>query len=112
MTLFITRHNKTYEISEMYVLALSFIIVYSVNKLSIRVIEKHITVSESFYKFQYPFHFPKSFYTFENKRDFKLKFGIIQSFSHQLSTRKVLHLEDLFNTLNNQNKSYMKNNLI
>ena len=72
----------------------------------------HITVSESFYNIQYPFYFPKSFYTFENKYDFRLKFAIIESISHQLSTRKVLHLEDLFNRLNNQNKSYMKNNLI
>ena len=72
----------------------------------------HITVSESFYNHQYPFYFPKSFYTFENKYDFRLKFAIIESISHQLSTRKVLHLEDLFNRLNNQNKTYMKNNLI
>ena len=72
----------------------------------------HITASQSFYNLRYPFHFPNSFYTFENKYDFRLKFAIIQSFSHQLSTRKVLHLQDLFNNLNNQNKTYMKNNLI
>lgn len=47
-----------------------------------------------------------SFYTFENKYDFRLKFAIIESISHQLSTR------DLFNRLKNQNKSSMKNNLI
>lgn len=72
----------------------------------------HITVSESFYNLQYPFYFPKSFYTFENKYDFRLKFAIIESISHPLSSRKILYLEDLFNHLNNQNKSYMKNNLI
>lgn len=72
----------------------------------------HITLSESFYNLQYPFYFPNSFYTFENKYDSRFKFAIIESISHQLSTRKVLHLEDLFNRLNNQNKSYMKNNLI
>jgi hypothetical protein len=71
----------------------------------------HITVSESFYNLQYPFHFPKTFHTFENKYDFRLKFVIIESID-QLSTRKIIHLEDLFNRLNNQNKSYMKNNLI
>ena len=72
----------------------------------------HITVSESFYNLQYPFYFSKSFYTFENKYDFRLKFAIIESISHQPSTQKILHLEDLFNRLNNQNKTYMKNNLI
>ena len=71
-----------------------------------------ITVSQSFYNFQYPFHFPNSFYTFKNKYDFLIKFAIIQSFSSQISTKKVLNLPDLFKTLSNQNKTYMKNNLI
>jgi len=72
----------------------------------------HITVSESFYKLQYPFYFPDSFYTFENKYDLISKFAIIKSISSQFSTRKVLHLEDLFKGLNNQNKTYIKNNII
>ena len=72
----------------------------------------HITVSKSFYNLQYPFHFPNSFWTYENKYDFRLKFAIIQSISHQVSIRKVLNLEDLFNKLNNKNKTYMKTNLI
>ena len=72
----------------------------------------HITVSRSFYNLQYPFHFPRSFWTYENKYDFRLKFAIIESICYQGSTRKVLNLEDLFNKLNNQNKTYMKTNLI
>jgi hypothetical protein len=72
----------------------------------------HITISESFYNIQYPFHFPKTFYTFENKYDFRLKFLIIQSIAHQLSIEKVIYLDDLFNSLSNQNKTYMKTNLI
>ncbi len=72
----------------------------------------HITVSESFYKLQYPFYFPDSFYTFENRYDLISKFAIIKAISSQFSTRKVLHLEDLFKGLNNQNKTYIKNNLI
>jgi hypothetical protein len=72
----------------------------------------HITVSKSFYSFQYPFHFPKSFWTYENQYDFRLKFAIIESISHQISPRKVLNLEDLFNKLNNKNKTYMRTNLI
>lgn len=72
----------------------------------------HITVSKSFYNLQYPFHFPKSFWTYENQYDFRLKFAILESISHQISTRKVLNLEDLFNKLNNKNKTYIKTNLI
>lgn len=72
----------------------------------------HITVSKSFYNIKYPFHFPKSFCTYENRYDFTVKFTIIESICHQKSTRKVLKLEDLFNKLNNKNKTYMKTNLI
>jgi hypothetical protein len=72
----------------------------------------HITVSKSFYTLQYPFHFSKSFWTYENQYDFRLKFAIIEFISHQISTRKVLNLEDLFNKLNNKNKTYMRTNLI
>jgi hypothetical protein len=57
----------------------------------------HITVSKSFYNLQYPFHFPKSFWIYENQYDFRLKFAIIESISNQISTRKVLKIEDLFN---------------
>ena len=72
----------------------------------------HITVSKSFYNLQYPFHFTESFWTYENQYDFRLKFAIIKSISHQISTRKVLNLEDLFNKLNNKKKTYMRTNLI
>ena len=72
----------------------------------------HLTVSKSFYNLQYPFHFPESFWTYENQYDFRLKFSIIESISHRISTQKVLNLEDLFNKLNNKNKTYIRNNLI
>ena len=72
----------------------------------------HITVSKSFYSLQYPFHFPKSFWTYENQYDFRLKFAIIECISCQVSIRKVLNLEDLFDKLNNKNKTYMRTNLI
>ena len=72
----------------------------------------HITVSKSFYNLKYPFHFPKSFWTYENRYDFRLKFTILESICHQKSTRKVLELEDLFHKLNNKNKTYMRTNLI
>lgn len=72
----------------------------------------HITVSKSFYNLKYPFHFPKSFWTYENRYDFRVKFTIIDSICHQKSTRKVLELEDLFNKLNNKNKTYMRTKLI
>ena len=72
----------------------------------------HITVSKAFYNSQYPFHFPNSFWTYENQYDFRLKFAMIESISHQISTRKVLNLEPLFNKLNNKNKTYIRNNLI
>jgi hypothetical protein len=72
----------------------------------------HISISELFYQWKYPFYFPQSFYTFQNINDLKLKFAIIQSITIQQSTRKVLHLENIFKRLNNQNKTSMKNNLI
>ena len=72
----------------------------------------HITVSKSFYNLKYPFHFPKSFWTYENRYDFRVKFTIIESICLQESTRKVLELEELFNKLNNKNKTYMRTNLI
>jgi len=71
-----------------------------------------ITVCKSFYNLRYPFYFPNSFYIFDNKYDFKLKFAIIQSISCKLSTRKILCLEDLVKGLNNKNKNYIKENLI
>jgi len=72
----------------------------------------HISISELFYQWKYPFYFPHSFYTFQNKNDLKLKFAILKSITIQQSTRKALHLENIFNHLNNQNKASMKNNLI
>jgi hypothetical protein len=72
----------------------------------------HISTSELFYQWKYPFYFPHSFYTFQNRNDLKLKFAIIESITTQESTRKVLHLENIFNRLNNQNKASMKKNLI
>ena len=72
----------------------------------------HITVSKSFYNLKYPFHFPKSFWTYENRYDFSVKFTIIESICQQKSTRKILELEDLFNKLNNKNKTYMRTNII
>lgn len=72
----------------------------------------HITVSKSFYNLKYPFHFPKSFWTYENRYDFRVKFTIIESICQQKSTRKILELEDLFNKINNENKTYMRTNLI
>jgi len=72
----------------------------------------HITVSKSFYNLKYPFHFPESFWTYENRYDFRVKFIIIESICQQESTRKVLEIEDLFNKLNNKNKTYMRTNLI
>lgn len=72
----------------------------------------HISISELFYQWKYPFCFPQSFYTFQNRNDLKLKFAILKSVTTQQSTRKVLHLENIFNRLNNQNKASMKNNLI
>lgn len=52
------------------------------------------------------------FYIFDNKYDFKLKFAIIQSISCQLSTRKILYIEDLVKGLNNKNKDQILENLI
>ena len=72
----------------------------------------HITVSKSFYNLKYPFHFSKSFWTYENRYDFRVKFTILEFICQQKSTRKVLELEDLFNKLNNKNKTYMRTNLI
>lgn len=72
----------------------------------------HITVSKSFYNLQYPFYFPKSFCTYQNKCDLKLKFAIIESMSQQISTRKALNLQHLFNKLNHKNKTYMMTNMI
>ncbi len=72
----------------------------------------HITVSKSFYDIRYPFYFPNHFYIFNNKYDFKLKFAIIQSISSQLSTRKILYIEDLVKGLNNKNKNELLENLI
>ena len=71
-----------------------------------------ITVCKSFYNIRYPFYFPNSFYIFDNKYDFKLKFAIIQSILCQLFTRKTLCLEDLVKGLKNKNKNYIKENLI
>lgn len=72
----------------------------------------HISISDLLYQWKYPFCFPPSFYTFQNKNDLKLKFAIIKSISVQESTRKVLHLENILNRLNNQNRTSMKKNLI
>ena len=71
-----------------------------------------ITVSKSFYDIRYPFYFPNHFYIFDNKYDFKLKFAIIQYISCQLSTRKILYIEDLVKGLNNKNKNEILENLI
>jgi len=71
-----------------------------------------ITVSESFYKLQYPFYLPDSFNSFENKDDRISKFAVIKFIFRELSNRKVIYLEDLFKGLNNQNKTYIKNNRI
>jgi len=72
----------------------------------------HITVSESFYKIRYPFYFTKTFNNFGNTYDLKLKTAIIESISHEVSSRKILYIEPLFDRLNNKNKTAMKNNLI
>ena len=72
----------------------------------------HLTISESFSNLHYPFYFPDSFYIFENTYDLRCKFAIIKSISSQITTKKVLHLDDLLKGFNNQNKTYLKNNLI
>ena len=72
----------------------------------------HISVSSTFYDKQYPFHFPKSFWTYQNSHDFKVKFAIIESMSSQISTKKLINLENLFTKLSYKNIIYTKTNLI
>jgi len=75
----------------------------------------NISVAEPFYNLNYPFCFPESFYTFQNKDDLRVKFTIIESFANQNSIRKEFPIEDFlkqFDTRNNQRRSQIKKNII
>ena len=74
-----------------------------------------VSVYEKFYNWKYPFYFPKSFFTFDNKDDLRVKVAIIKSFSEQIPIRKqflIYEFLNQFNSISNKRKTKIKQNII
>ena len=66
------------------------------------------------YSYQYPFLFPKSYLSYQDKYDMQIKLQIMQSFANTSLKKKfnVLEFMNRFQNTPNQTKAYIKNLII
>ena len=73
-----------------------------------------IYFNHQLYSYQYPFLFPKSYLSYQDKYDMQIKLQIMQSFANTSLKKKfnVLEFMNRFQNTPNQTKAYIKNLII